>query len=177
MFHFVSAIVLAVSLASPSAPSVERSPIPRDHRPDFTPLRSMIGAWDCSVLSSRRPHAFPMHAVTSLSSDGYWLVTTATTPSVPWNRITIKSSDYVTYDFTRARWIDITMDDYGLYGFSTSHDARTWNDTEYPTSHATARHLPRTLTISNDRTYSTIASFEEPNGQRFTVRTTCKKVR
>jgi len=162
-----------------TAPAVERSPIPRDKKPDFGPLRYMLGTWSCSVNSSRRPHAFPAQAVTQISDDGYWIVTVTTTPPVSWNPVEVVARDYVTYDPTRKLWVDMTLDNYGLYGASISTqqtaDRIVWKDEMYPKSHATAIHFPRIVQRVNDSTTVTTQRFGEPSGHSFVVTTTCRK--
>ncbi len=101
--------------------------------------------------------------------------TTTTTPPVPWNAIQIIAKDYVTYDPTRALWVDITLDNYGLYGVSTSTDGFTWKDEFYPKSHATASHLRRVVQKLDDKTMVSTQHFIESPGKDFRVTTTCRK--
>jgi hypothetical protein len=168
MLYAILAVTVALS-----------TPIPRDQRPDFRNFAFMAGTWNCSIASSRRPRSFSAQSTTKTSSDGYWLVTTTITPPVPWNNIRITAIDYVTYDPTRSLWIDLTMDDYGLYGVSTSHGwaGRTlvWQDVLFPTSHATAIHFPRIVSETTDKKTTTVQRFKEPSGQSFAVTTTCAK--
>ncbi len=169
----------AQAICEPDAPTVEVSPIPRDKRPNFSAMLFMVGTWNCSVDSSRRPRPFSARSVTSISPDGYWMLTTTTTPAVPWNPISIVAHDSVTFDPTRSIWIDMTMDNYGIYGVSTSkgevNGALIWEDQMFPTSHSTAVHLPRMVQQTDERTMVSTQRFREPSGQTFRVITTCKK--
>ena len=171
--------VLGSASASAALPAAQTTPIPRDRRPDFRPFRFMVGRWNCSVESSRRPRPFPATSTTEVTPDGYWLVTTMSTPPVPWNNIRITAKDYITYDPTRSLWVDLTMDDYGLYGVSTSKGwadgAIVWDDVMFPKSHATSMHLPRIERKNGDRSITSIQRFKEPSGAQFSVTTSCTK--
>jgi len=175
---FFSLLLILCSQLLAVAP--EQTPIPRDRRPDFTPFQFMLGTWNCSILSTRRARAFSAQSTTALSADGYWLVTTTVTPPVPWNNIKITATDSVTYDPTRSLWIDLTIDDYGLYGVSTSRgwgDGKlVWEDVLFPTSHATSIHMPRVVHEATDRKMTTVQRFKEPSGQGFAVTTSCTKI-
>ncbi len=174
---FLVLMIVAQSFAEADVPAVERTPIPHDVKPLFTPLLKNLGSWNCSVLSSRRSVSFPATIVTWISRDGYWMITKTVTPPVAWNPIAITQFDYVTYDVSRRLWVDLTMDNYGLYGFSTSSDGLTWNDLQYPTSHATAVHFPRIVKYPDANRMVTITAFAEPTQRAFTVMTTCVKSR
>lgn len=158
---------------------IASTPIPRDPKPNFASLQFLVGSWDCSVASSRRPRPFAQHATTSISPDGYWLVTRTITDKVPWNPITITNTDYITYDATTQRWIDMSMDDYGAYDVSASPgwsaNAIAWNEIAYPKLHGAATNDPRVMTKLNDTQTETDTSFTEASGQRVTIKTTCTK--
>lgn len=158
---------------------VETTPIPRDRRPAFSSLRFLNGTWNCSIMSSRRPAPFRATQTTRISPDGYWMVTRTVTEKVPWNPITIVSEDHLTYDATRSRWIDISMDDYGLYDLSTSPglsgNSIVWTEVAYPQLHSAAVLYPRTMAKLSDRKTVTTAHFKERSGHVVTVTTTCTK--
>lgn len=159
--------------------AVEGTPIPRDPQPNFAPLRYLLGTWNCTVNSSRRSRSFPTTSVTRLSDDGYWMVTVTKTPPVPWNPIALVARDYMTYDSTRNIWVDLTMDDHGLYMVSTSKqhsgDSFVWDDDMYPKSHSTAVHFANTVRKVDDRTTESTQRFAEPSGRTFVVTTTCTR--
>lgn len=158
---------------------VEHTPIPRDVKPDFSSMQRLVGAWDCEVASSRRPRPFTQRATTSVSPDGYWLVTRTVTNKVPWNPIVIVTTDYVTYDATRNRWIDMSMDDYGAYDVSDSNgwhgNTIVWNEVAYPKLHGGVSFSPRTIMAYGNRKTVTRTWFTEASGHRVTVVTTCTK--
>jgi hypothetical protein len=169
------AIVCVLTLVA----QVEHTPIPRDPKPDWAPMSFLIGSWTCSVASSRRPQSFAQHVTTTISPDGYWLVTRTITDKVPWNPITITNTDYITYDKTTQRWIDMSMDDYGAYDVSSSPGWTgqniTWTEIAYPRLHGAATNDPRIFKKLDDTHTETDTSFTETAGQRVTIKTTCAK--
>lgn len=108
------------------------------------------------------------------------MVTRTITDKVPWNPITIANMEYVTYDPTTQRWIDLSMDNYGAYDVSSSPgwagNSMNWTEIAYPKLHGAATNSPRLWTkISDTRTQSDTA-FSETSGHRVTIETTCRKV-
>ncbi len=169
-----------LGLALATLLGVEATPIPRDLRPDFSTMSFQVGMWNCAVDSSRRPRPFTTTATTSISPDGYWLVTKTITGKVPWNPVTIANTDYVTYDRTTSRWLDISMDDFGAYDVSASPgwtgNAFVWTERVYQKLHGlTSSHL-RTLRKVSDTKTIVDQSFAEASGKPVSVRTTCTKV-
>jgi hypothetical protein len=171
-------IVFVLSLTLLGA--VEASPIPRDRKPDFSALNFQVGTWNCAVDSSRRPRPFATTVTTTISPDGYWLITTTITGKVPWNPIAIANKDYVTYDRTTSRWIDISMDDHGAYDISASPgwtgNKMVWTELVYQRLHGLASTHQRTLTKVSDAKTMLYQAFAEASGKRVTVKTTCTKV-
>ncbi len=159
---------------------IEATPIPRDLRPDFSGMLFQVGSWNCVVDSSRRPQPFATTATTAISSDGYWMVTRTVTGKVPWNPIAITNTEYVTYDRTTSRWIDMSMDDYGAYDVSASPgwtaNTLVWTELVYQKLHGLTSSHFRTLTKVSDRKTIVDQSFAEASGKAVTVTTTCTKV-
>jgi hypothetical protein len=162
-----------------AAPAVETTPIPANPKPDFSKMQFLNGAWTCSVKSSRRPAAFTVTSTTSMSPDGYWQIVRATSHKVPWNPVDIHSVDYITYDASTSRWVDVGYDDQGGYVFNTSSgwngNSITWNANAYPKTNATATNNPTVTTkISSTKTTSR-NTFTEPSGRLITVTSSCTK--
>ncbi len=172
------AICASASLAQ--AAGVEATPIPHDPRPNFTEMQFLVGTWNCSIDSSRRPRPFGMQATISIDSSGYWMVTRSITDAVPWNPHTIMTSDYVTYDPTTSRWIDISMDDYGAYDVSAATgwtgNSIVWTELAYPKLHGVSHNNPRTFTKISDSKTVDDTSIVEASGRQVRVKTTCTKV-
>jgi hypothetical protein len=165
--------ILILALAS--------TPIPRDPKPDFSSMSFLLGKWSCQVASSRRPRPFNTRVVTTISPDGYWMVTRTITDKVPWNPITITNTDYVTYDSTTQRWIDMSMDDYGAYDVSSSPgwsgNMMVWTEIAYPKLHGAATNDPRRFTKIDDMRTESDMTFSEASGHRVTVKTACVATR
>jgi hypothetical protein len=173
---------LLVVWALPSfaqAPVVEGTPIPRDPTPNFASMNVLLGTWSCVVDSARRPRPFKTTATTWIAAGGYWMVTKTVTGKVPWNPIAITALDYVTYDPTTTRWVDIDMDDYGAYDVSASPgwigNSIVWTELASPKLHGIASHHTRMLTKVSDAKTVLNESFEEASGRRVSVTTTCTK--
>lgn len=179
MIRLTCVLVAILGLALGAAPRVEHTAIPRDPKPNFASMNVFLGAWSCEVASSRRPRPFATHVVTSISPDGYWMVTRTITDKVPWNPITITNTDYVTYDATRGLWIDLSLDNYGAYDVSSSPgwsgSAMLWTEIAYPKLHGAATNNPRLVTKRSDARIESDTSFSESSGQHVSVKTTCSK--
>lgn len=107
------------------------------------------------------------------------MVTRTITDKVPWNPITITNLDYMTYDATTNRWIDLSMDDYGAYDVSASPgwngNGMTWTELAYPKLHGAATNDPRVFKKLSDTQTETDTSFSEASGRRVVITTTCAK--
>lgn len=158
---------------------VESTPIPMTPKPDFSKMAFFMGRWTCSTKSARRPSAYQTTSNTTMSPDGYWMITRSTTPKLSWSSASLSSEDRMTYDPSTSRWIDITMDDQGGYNVSTSPgwngNTITWTDMVITKTNATASTNPTTMTkVSGSKTMSR-SSFKEPSGRTVGVSTVCTK--
>jgi hypothetical protein len=169
MMNAMIALCIAVLVAA--------TPIPRDPKPDFTSMRFLLGTWTCSISSSRRPRPFATDVSTTISRDGYWMLTRTVTPAVPWNPIVITNDDYITFDVTRNEWVDLAMDDYGAYEVSESRgwtgNEIAWADVAAPKLHGMSANGPRVMSKSGERNTLTRESFIETSGRHVAVTTAC----
>jgi len=174
---YVTAAVLLCSSAVLA--QVESTPIPMAPKPDFSKMAFMMGTWQCSTKSARRPTAYQTTSATSMSPDGYWMVTKATTHKASWIARELHTMDQVTYDPSTSRWIDISTDDRGGYNVSTSPGWRgnkiTWTDAIITKTNATASTNPTTMTKESNTKTTSMSSFKEPSGRLVTVTSTCTK--
>jgi hypothetical protein len=158
---------------------VESSPVPIAAKPDFTAMMFMTGSWSCSVLSARRPGPYIVTSTTSVSPDGYWLVTQNTVHKASWIPKEFVSIDKMTYDPSTNQWVDITTDELGGYDLSTSPgwngNQIVWTDVTYPKTNATAVNNPTTVTKMSDTKTTAENTFKEPGGRVVSVKTTCNK--
>ena len=175
----VCTLALIFCASSTAFSQVESTPIPMTPKPDFSKMMFLTGSWTCSNKSSRRPSAFVTTSTARLSSDGYWLITDATTRKTAWMNANLIGQDRMTYDPSTSRWIDLNYDQSGGYNVSTSPgwtgNSITWTDAVISKTNATASTNPTIVTkVSNMKTMSR-SSFKEPSGRLVTVTTTCTK--
>lgn len=172
----ISAVLL---LSVPAAAQVESTPIPTLPKPDFSAMSFLVGTWNCSTMSSRRPAPFTTTVTTTMSPDGYWLVNQTVSGPLSWAPVKTTTIDKVTYDPSTNRWVDVATDDQGGYDLSTSPGWKgntiVWSDIAYPKTNATATNNPVTVTKVDANTTTSVSSFKEPGGRTVNVKTTCKK--
>jgi hypothetical protein len=166
-----------LSAAPRAAPTIETTPIPVLTKPDFSKM--FLGTWRCSTKSSRRAWSYETTSTAHVSSDGYWLVTKSAVAKTPVNGA-FQSTDLVTYDFSRRRWVDIETDDQGNYDVTTSPGWRgstiVWTDAFAPKSAGIASANPTSLTRVSAIKYTSLWSFVELGGRVVTVKSLCNKV-
>jgi hypothetical protein len=180
LFRTVSSFIGAVLLVCVAAAAqTESTPVPANAKPDFSKMSFLTGNWTCSVKSSRRPGPYTTTSTSSMSPDGYWLVTRTTIHKASWIPQSFTAEDRMTYDPSTSRWVDISTDTGGGYDLSTSPgwngSSIVWTDVVYPKSNATATSNPTTVTKVSDTKTTATSSFKEPSGRLVTVKTTCNK--
>jgi hypothetical protein len=161
------------------SPQVETTPIPQPGKPDFSSMSFLVGTWNCSVMSSRRPGPYTVTATTTMSPNGYWMLTRSTIHKASWIPTEFVTEDRVTNDGSTSRWVDINTDELGGYDLSTSPgwtgNNLVWTDVAYPKTDATATNNPTTETKVSDTQWTSQQSFTEPSGRVVTVKTNCTK--
>jgi hypothetical protein len=176
---FGAALITLGTAAFAQSPTIETTPIPMTAKTDFSKMAFLSGTWNCSVMSSRRPTPYHVTSVSTLSTDGYWMVTRSTTQKTSWIARTLTTEDKMTYDPSTSRWVDVSTDDSGGYDVSSSPgwngDSIVWTDLAYPQSNATAVNNPTTLTKVSDTETTSVSSFKEPSGRLVTVKSSCTK--
>ena len=125
--HFVrvaslvsSALMVFCAVTMAQGAQVESTPVPTNAKPDFSKMSFLTGTWNCSVLSSRRPGPYRTTSVTTMSTDGYWLMTHTTVHKASWILRAFSGDTRTTYDPSTSKWIQISYDDQGGYDLSTS---------------------------------------------------------
>jgi hypothetical protein len=172
-----AAFVLSTSYAS-AAPTTESTPIPMPPKPDWSSMKFLIGTWNCSSQSSRRPGPYLTTATTTADPTGYWLVTKSIIPKVSW-AMGLTSTDSVTYDADQHRWVDVYSDDNGGYDvtFSPGWSAGTivWTDALFAPGPDIIAASPVTITKVSDTKTTAHSSFKEKSGRTITLDTVCNK--
>jgi predicted small secreted protein len=180
IFRTGSALLGAVLLLSAvGAAQVESTPVPANTKPDFSQMMFLTGSWTCNVMSARRPGPYRVTSTSTVSPDGYWIVTKSTIHKTSWIPNDFASEDRMTYDASTSRWVDIAMDEQGGYDLSTSPgwsgDTIVWTDVAYPKTNATTQSYPTTITKISETETNAVNSFKEPGGRVVSVRTHCTK--
>src|SRR5579862_1069696 len=173
VFLGLAMAALLGTVAVAAAPKIETTPVPAAAKPDFSKIAFMTGSWTCSIMSSRRPGPYTVTSTTTMSPDGYWMVTQSTVHKASWIPNSFKTEDKMTYDTSTNRWVDITTGDGGAYDVTTSPgwngNAIVWTDAIYPKTNATATNNPTTVTKVSDTKTTATNSFIEPGGRLVTV--------
>jgi hypothetical protein len=154
------------------SPSAAPTPVPIP-KPDFSPMNFYVGTWSCS--QPLRGKTRMETDVFAMSSDGMWLVDTATSPpfdqyrTVPQNSVTS-----VTFDPTIKQWVQVNMDNFGGYGLGSSPgwqgNTLTWSSTGLDGSK-----FSDVATKVSDTETSDAVTATDPQGKVSTVTITCKK--
>jgi hypothetical protein len=176
-YVFIACLLVLAQGGLGAAQTIEKTPIPVLAKPDFSKM--FLGTWRCSTKSSRRAWSYETTFTANVSPDGYWLVTKSTVAKTPVNGA-FQSTDEVTYDSSRSRWVDIETDDQGNYDVTTSPGWRgstiVWTDAFAPKSAGIASTNPTSLTRVSATKYTSLWSFVESGGRVVTVKTACNKV-
>jgi len=94
-----------------------------------------------------------------MAPDGYFMKSITKSQKVSYAAVASTTTDWVTYDSTAKRWIDITLGTYGSYGYSTSVTSSTGS----------------VVTKVSDTKFTTAAAFTTSAGLLNRVSSTCTK--
>jgi hypothetical protein len=174
----VASLALGASCLAAATPGAETTPIPLTQKPDWSTMKFLVGTWECSTQSSRRPGPFHTTIVTTMDPTGYWMTQKSATPKLSW-AAAINSVDQVTYDPDQHRWVDVYTDDQGGYGvtFSPGWTGTTmiWKDPLFTPGPNIVASSPLTATKVSDTKQTSHSSFTEKSGRVVTVDTVCTK--
>jgi hypothetical protein len=70
----IGAISLSMAGRAAGSPTIEATPVPAPKNPDFSSMQYLLGSWNCTSKSSRRPSASTGTTVNSLDSTGFWMI-------------------------------------------------------------------------------------------------------
>lgn len=179
-FGALLAFMIAGSLAAGAAvPKVEGTPLPAPPKPDWSSMRFLLGTWNCSDLSSRRPGPFTITKVYSMDSTGYWMIRQDTTHKASWIPTDVHGTVRTTYDSGTKKWVRISTDEYGGYAVSTAPNSvagrKTYSFVIQSTDPSIASYAPEVYTRTGDSKIMMATSFKEPSGRLVTVKETCTK--
>src|ERR1700722_2002555 len=173
LFLATGATVLAAGM------KVEGTPAPMAPKPDMSALKFLIGTWQCSHLSSRRPGPFSSTQVYSIDPSGYWLIKDETTHKASWIPREFHSEAKITYDALAKRWVRITTTDTGGYSVATAQMPRGMEklytyiiQTKVPDI---ASYAPLVENKVSDTKKTMTTSFTETSGRVVNAKETCTK--
>jgi hypothetical protein len=176
----LAALVMVTGAAALAAnPKIEGTPVPTRAKPDFSPMKFLIGTWQCSDLSSRRPGPFMTTEVYSMDPSGYWVVRDNTTHKASWIPQEIRSQSKFTYDATAKRWIRITTGQQGAYSVATAPmpvgNKKIYTYVIQTKAPDIASYAPEVYTKISDTKRVMTTSFTENSGQIVSVKESCTK--
>jgi hypothetical protein len=158
---------------------VEGTPVPMSPKPDMSALRFLIGTWQCSDLSSRRPGPFSVTQVFSMDPSGYWLIKDDTTHKASWIPREFHSEAKITYDALAKHWVWITTTDAGGYSVATAPTPagmkKIYTYVIQAKTPDIVSYAPLVLTKVSDTKKTMTTSFTEANGRVVNVKETCTK--
>lgn len=172
-------MTLAFTSSVALAQSMESTPAPKPPKPNFASLMYMVGTWDCSTKSARRPAAY--HSTTTYEMDptGYWLVGKSTQKAMAWFPYESTGEDRITYDADTARWVDVTTSDYGGYDLQTSKGWKgntiVWHDLATVAGKDVASTADVTITKVSPTKMTSRSTFTTVKGRTVGVTGTCTK--
>ncbi|HVR46551.1 MAG TPA: hypothetical protein VMT95_07970 [Candidatus Binatia bacterium] len=160
-------------------PKVEATPVPTRAKPDLSSMKFLIGTWQCSDLSSRRPGPFTVTEVWSADPTGYWMLRDTTTHKASWIPREFHAESRYTYDALAKRWIRITTSDNGGYSVATAtmpgSSRKIYTYVIQTKAPDVASYAPEVFVKVSDTKKTMTTSFTETSGRVVTVRETCIK--
>jgi len=172
-------IMVSFLCAAANAQTIQSTPVPTPSKPDMSSMQYLVGTWNCSVKSARRPGPYTVTTTYTMDPGGYWILGKTVVHPTSWIPNELTSQDRMTYDASTSQWVDITSDDLGGYDVSTSPGWKgntiVWHDAIYPKTNNTATNGDTTETKQSDSKTSSMMSFTEPSGRSVAVTTVCTK--
>ncbi|MBV9439403.1 MAG: hypothetical protein JOZ24_05380 [Candidatus Eremiobacteraeota bacterium] len=172
------AAIPAAGLAQPS-PAPATTPVPLPQKPDFSALQFLVGTWNCSEQSSRRPAPITSTITWTMDPGGYWLIGRVSNPGVPWFPHASTGTNMITYDADAKRWVEVFSGSFGDYDVATSPGVSgggiTWHSIAFTPTANVASQSDIHLTFASPTSMRESYTFATPSGQNVTVNGTCTK--
>jgi hypothetical protein len=182
LFAMLVLVIVATGTMSFAATTqkIESTPAPTPPKPNFSSMSWLVGTWNCSVKSARRPAPYYVTAITTMDPSGYWMLTKSTTKGMSWFPYPTKTTDWVTYDSDGKRWEDINVGDFGGYDANWSPgwngNTMVWTDQVFKPGMDIIGVTPTTQTkVSNSKWTSHTTFKERSSGNWISVDTVCNK--
>ena len=163
-----------------TTPTIESTPVPKPPKPDFSSMSWLVGTWNCSFKSTRRPAPVTFTQVTTMDPTGYWMITKSSSTGTSWFPWPSASTDWVTHDSDPKRWVDIMTADFGAYDASSSpgwnDNTIVWTDNMFKPSTDVMAVTPTTQTKVSSSKWTSHTTFQErSSGRWISVDTVCNK--
>jgi hypothetical protein len=176
----LAALLIAGGATAMSAGvKVEGTPVPIRPKPDLSSMKFLIGTWQCSDLSSRRPGPFTTTEVWSMDPSGYWMVRDTTTHTASWIPREFHAQSRYTYDAVAKQWVRITIGDTGAYSVATatmpSANRKIYTYVIQTKALDVTSYAPEVFVKASDTKKTMTTSFTETGGRVVTVKETCTK--
>jgi hypothetical protein len=175
------ALCASAILVAPAAglAQVEATPIPAVPKPDFSSMQYLIGTWNCSIKSSRRPAPYTVTSTYAMSPDGWWINETSIQHAMKWFPQQTTIDDKITYDSTTHRWVDVTYGGLGAYGLSFAKGYNgnqiLWHDVSFAPNADIKAQSDTTITKLSNSKVSFTSNFTEASGRVVNVVGACTK--
>ena len=178
-YSLAALIMVTGAAAFAASPMTEGTPVPMRPKPDFTTMKFLIGTWQCTDSSSRRPGPFMTTEVYSMDPTGYWIVRDTTIHKASWIPREFHSQSKYTYDTFAKRFVRITIGEEGAYSVATAPmpvgKKKTYTYVIQTKAPDVASSAPEVYTaVSNTKKMMT-SSFTETSGRVVMVKETCTK--
>ena len=102
LFAFCLTVGLGGAAAFAASPNIEGTPVPTQPKPDFSTMKFLIGTWECSDMSSRRPGPFQTTEVYSMDPSGYWMLRESTIHTASWIPREVRNETKFTWTARRS---------------------------------------------------------------------------
>jgi len=176
------AVLVAAAVPSYAPAQVETTPIPAPAKPNFSSMQFLIGTWNCSTKSARRPAPYFTTSTYAMDPNGWYIDETSVTKPTKWfaSQTPLTQYDKITYDSTTHRWVDVLYDNQGGYGLSFasgwSGNKITWHDVSFaPSADIKSQTDTTMMKASNTKTTSSSSFTEAKTGRVVAVTGVCTK--
>lgn len=178
-YALAALIMVSGAAALAAAPTIEGTPVPMRPKPDFSTMKFLIGTWQCTDSSSRRPGPFMTTEVYSMDPSGYWIVRDTTIHKASWIPREFHSQTKYTYDAVAKRFVRITIGEQGAYAVATAPmpvgKKKVYTYVIQSKAPDVASYAPEVYTAASATKKIMTTSFTETNGHVVTVKETCAK--
>jgi len=172
-------VLMAFTTSAALAQTIEATPAPKPPKPNFAPLKFMLGSWSCTAKSSRRPGPYKWTISYALDGTGYWLVGKSNQAAVSWFPYPIVGQDLITFDADTGRWADSYSDNLGNYDLTVSPgwvgSKIVWHDLAFAKGKDIATQTDLTWTKVSDTKISSNSGFTTVKGKSVSVTGVCLK--